>query len=87
MGGPGGDHPPGGQVPSLHLAMAQPGVGRVDQVGVGTLPVPHLTAGVARVGEDGGHRGQGPRRPCPVPVAAGVGGGRARDPGVVQRPG
>jgi hypothetical protein len=33
-------------------------IARVDQVTVGPLPVPHLTAGVARVGQDRGDRAQ-----------------------------
>ena len=35
---PGRDHPVGGQVPPLYLAVAQARVGRVDQVEVGALP-------------------------------------------------
>ena len=46
----GGVHPPGGQVPPLHLAVPQPGVGRADQVEVGALPVPHLMGRPLTVG-------------------------------------
>jgi SWIM zinc finger len=87
VGRAGGDHPPSGQVPPLHLAVAQPGVRRVDQVEVGTLPVPHLPPGIARVRQDRRDRAQRPGRAGTVRVPLGVGGRRARDPGVVQRPG
>jgi len=87
VGGAGGDHPPGGQVPPLHRPVTQPRVGRVDQVGVGSLPVPHLPPGVPRVGEDRRHRAQRPRCSRAVRIPPGVGGGRARDRGVIQRPG
>src|SRR6266851_4755574 len=40
--------------------------------------------GVSRISEDRRHRAQRPTRTGPVRVTAGVGGGRARDPGVVQ---
>ena len=87
MRGPLRDHPSLRQVPPLHLLMSQPGVGRVDQVKVGALPVPHLPARVPRVAQDRRHRAQRPPRTRPVRVPRRVRGGRARDPGVVQRPG
>ena len=87
MGEPVGDHPSGGQVPSLHLLMAQPGVGRVNQVELGALPVPHLTAGIARVRQDRRDRAQRPRRAGAVrvpPLRPGPAAGDARRP---RRPG
>ena len=47
MGGMFGDDPAFGQVPPLNLPVPEGGVGRVGQVEVGALPVPHLAAGVA----------------------------------------
>ena len=75
---------PFGQVPPLHLPVAEPGVGRVDQDRVGRLPVPHLPARVPRVGQDRGDGPQRPRRARAVRVAARVGRRRARHPGIVQ---
>ena len=76
VGRPSGDDPPGGQVPPLHLLMAQPGVGRVDQIAVGALPVPHWPARYT-----GGWPGS--PRPCsastPSRTGAGCAGGSAAD--------
>ena len=76
-----------GQVPPLHLPMPEPGIAWVNQVEVGALPVPHLPARVPRVSEDRRHRPQRPRCPGPVRIPLRAGGGKAWDPGVVQRPG
>ena len=87
MGGARRDHPAGGQVPALHGPVAQPCVRRVNQVGVGALTIPDLPPRVPRVGEDRCYRTQCPRYSRAVRVPLGVGGGRTRDTGVVQRPG
>ena len=79
-----GDDPALGQVPPLHLLVSQPGVGRVDQVEVGALPVPHLPARVPRVRQDRRHRPVRPDCTGPVRVPYRVSSRRARDPGVVQ---
>jgi len=84
---PGRDDPSFGKVPPLYLPVPQSGVGRVDQVMVSALPVPHLPPGVPRISEDRRDRAQRPRCPGPVRITAGVGGGRARDPCIVQGPG
>ncbi len=85
--GLGGDDPADRQVPALHLAVTQPGAGWVDEVVIGALPVPHLPPGIARVRQDRRHRPQRPGRAGAVRVPLRVSGRRARDPGVVQRPG
>jgi hypothetical protein len=64
--------------------VAQRGVAGVDQVEVGALPVPYLPPRIARVGQDRRDRPQRPRCPGAVRVPFRVGGGRARDPGIVQ---
>ncbi len=76
--------PGSGRMKSLIQGFLQPGAGRVDQVEIGALPVPHLTARVPGGGQDRRHRPQRPRRTRAVRVPPGVGGGRARDTGVVQ---
>ena len=59
---PCGDDPAAGQVPPLHVPVPQADVRRVGQVLAGALPVPHLTAGVPRILQDGGDRAQHPSR-------------------------
>jgi hypothetical protein len=53
-----GDDPAIGQVPPLHLLVPERGVGRIDQVEVGALAVPHLTARVPGVGQAPGRSGE-----------------------------
>jgi len=79
-------HPAAGQVPPRHARVPEGDVARVGQLGVGALPVPHLPACVPGVLHDGGDCAQRPSRSGPVRVAAGVGRGRARHPGLIQRP-
>jgi hypothetical protein len=80
------DDPPVGQVPPLHPLMSQGNITSVDQVAVGPLPVPHLTARIPRVGQDRGERAQRPSRACAVRVPARVGRRRAGHARVIQRP-
>ena len=84
MRGPAGDDPAAGQVPPLHALVPEGHIGGVGQLGVGPLPVPHLPPRVPGVLQDRGHRADRPARPCPVGVPAGVGGRRARHPGLIQ---
>ena len=86
-GGMPGDDPAFGQVPPLHLPVPQGAVSRVGQVEVGALPVPHLPTGVAGVRQYRGDGAQRPRCARAVRVPARVCCGRARHPGIVQRPG
>jgi hypothetical protein len=79
-----GDDPARRQVPPLHLRVPDSGVAGIDQVEVGALPVPHLPSGVPGIGQDRRDRPQRPPRAGAVRVASRVGGGRARDRGVVQ---
>jgi hypothetical protein len=69
------------------LPVPESGVGRVGQVEIGALPVPHLPAGVAGVRQDRGDGAQCPRRARAVRVPSRVRRGRARHPGIVQRAG
>jgi hypothetical protein len=87
VGRAGGDDPAAGEVPALYLPVAEAGVGRVDQVVLGGLPVPDLAAGVAGVGQDGPDCGQRPSLSAAVGIALRVSGGWAGDARVVQRPG
>ena len=73
-----GDDPPVGQVPPLHRLMSQGNIASVDQVAVGPLPVPHLTARIPRVRQDRSDRAQRPARTGTVRVPARVGRRRAR---------
>jgi hypothetical protein len=56
-----GNHPAVGQVPPLHALVPQADIGRVDEILIGALPVPHLTPGVPGVGQNRGDRAQRPR--------------------------
>jgi hypothetical protein len=75
--------PPGTQL----SCQAERGVGGVDQVVVGALPIPHLTAGIPRIGQDRGHGAQRPRCPGAVRVPFRVSGRRAENARVVERAG
>lgn len=79
---PMGDNPPVRQVPPLHRPMSQGDITRVDQVAVGPLPVPHLTARIPRIPQDRGDRAQRPARACAVgvPSRGRMLTGRARPP-------
>jgi hypothetical protein len=85
--GTGGDDPPAGQVPPLHLPVPQARVPWVCELGVGALPVPDLPAGVPGVAQDRRHCAEGPRRARAVRVPARVSRRRARHARLVQRPG
>jgi hypothetical protein len=80
---PGQQVPALGQVPPLHRLVPQTDVSRVGELRVGTLPVPHLAAGVSRVRQDRRHRPHCPPGPGAVRVACGVGRRRAWDARVV----
>jgi hypothetical protein len=62
VGGVAGEDPPVGQVPPLYLLVPQADVGRVGEVLVSALPVPHLVPGVTGILQDGGDRAQRPPR-------------------------
>ena len=78
---------PSGRFRPLHGLVPEDDIGGVGQFGVGALPVPYLPARVPGVLQDRGDRAECPARPAPVRVPGGVGCGRARHPGLVQRPG
>ena len=82
-----GDDPAVGQVPPLHAFMSHADIGRVGQVLVGPLPVPHLVPGIAGVLQDRGHRAKRPPGARAVRVPARVGRRRARDACLVQNAG
>ena len=67
--------------------MPQPGIRRIDQDRLRRLPVPHLPPRIPGISQDRRDRPQRPPGTGPVQVTSRVGRGRARHPGIVQRPG
>jgi hypothetical protein len=77
---------PSGRFHRCTLLCPRAGIGRVGEVLVGALPVPHLPSGVARIPQDRCHRAQRPRRTGAMRIPAQAGRGRARNPRLAQRP-
>src|SRR4051794_34180810 len=75
----GGDHPPLSRVPSHDGGVAERDVVDVEQDLVGALPIPHLVAGVAGVGQDHPDGAFRPGEAGPVRVAFAVVAGWAGD--------
>jgi hypothetical protein len=74
-----GDHPVLLRIPARDTGVAHRNVLDVEENLIGALPVPHLPAGVAGIGQDGANGGLGPRRALPMRAAGTVVGRRARD--------
>jgi hypothetical protein len=81
------DRPLPREIPPLHLLMPTDRAIRIEAIAVGALPVAHLTAGVARVGQDRQYGGQPPCLAAAVQVTLTVHMRRTRYTVVVELPG